>query len=38
MDAAWFDRHILLPGYYPWAPAWVPRDVRIAVLVAGAHG
>src|SRR5690242_12284534 len=36
MDAAWFDRHVLLPGYYPWAPAWVPRDVRLAVLVAGA--
>ncbi len=28
MDGAWFDRHVRLPGYYPWAPAWVARDVR----------
>ena len=35
MDAAWFDRHVLLPGYYPWAPAWLPRDVRLAVLAVG---
>jgi hypothetical protein len=35
MDLAWFERHVLLPGYYPWAPSWVPRDVRIAVALIG---
>src|SRR5207302_5651726 len=35
MDAAWFERHVLLPGYYPWAPVWVSRDVRAGVVIAG---
>jgi hypothetical protein len=35
MDAAWFERHVLLPGYYPWAPDWVSRDVRAGVVIAG---
>ena len=35
MDYPWFERHVLLPGYYPWAPAWVFRDVRAGVAIAG---
>jgi hypothetical protein len=35
MDGAWFERHVLLPGYYPWAPTWVSRDVRAGVAIAG---
>jgi hypothetical protein len=35
MDYPWFERHVLLPGYYPWAPAWVSRDVRAGVAIAG---
>jgi hypothetical protein len=35
MDHAWFERHVLIPAYYPWAPGWVPRDVRIAVAALG---
>jgi lysophospholipase L1-like esterase len=35
MDYAWFERHVLLPSFYPWAPAWVPGDVRAAVAIAG---
>jgi hypothetical protein len=35
MDGPWFERHVLLPNYYPWAPAWFPRDVRAALAVAG---
>ena len=29
MDAPWFERHMLLPWYYPWAPAALPRDFRL---------
>jgi len=36
MDFAWFERHVLLPSFYPWAPAWVPGDVRAGVAIAGA--
>ena len=35
MDYPWFERHVLLPGYYPWAPDWVSRDVRAGVAIAG---
>jgi hypothetical protein len=35
MDYAWFEHHVLLPAYYPWAPGWVPRDVRLAVAALG---
>ena len=35
MDGPWLERHVLLPGYYPWAPAWVSRDVRAGVAIAG---
>ena len=35
MDFPWFERHVLLPGYYPWEPAWVYRDVRAGVAIAG---
>ena len=35
MDYAWFERHVLLPAYYPWVPGWVPRDVRLAVAALG---
>ena len=35
MDYQWFERHVLLPGYYPWTPAWVYRDVRAGVAIAG---
>jgi hypothetical protein len=35
MDYPWFERHVLLPGYYPWAPDWVSRDVRSGVALAG---
>ena len=35
MDYQWFARHVLLPGYYPWTPAWVYRDVRAGVAIAG---
>ncbi len=35
MDYPWFERHVLLPCYYPWAPAWVSRDVRAGVAIAG---
>src|SRR6266851_3337033 len=35
MDYPWFEQHVLLPGYYPWAPDWVSRGVRAGVAVAG---
>lgn len=35
MDAPWFERHMLLPWYYPWAPASLPRDFRLGTVVAG---
>lgn len=35
MDYAWFERHVLLPSYYPWVPGFVPRDVRLAVAALG---
>jgi len=34
LDGRWFERHVLLPWYYPWAPAWVS-DTRIAAAVCG---
>src|SRR5262245_54239875 len=35
MDYPWFEQHVLLPGYYPWTPPWVYRDVRAGVVIAG---
>ncbi|TMA16537.1 MAG: hypothetical protein E6J86_03050 [Deltaproteobacteria bacterium] len=34
LDLRWFELHVLLPWYYPWAPSWVP-DVRVAAAVCG---
>ena len=34
LDGRWFERHVLLPWYYPWAPAWVS-DTRIVAAVCG---
>jgi len=34
LDVRWFDRHVLLPWYYPWAPTGVS-DVRVAAAVCG---
>jgi nucleotide-binding universal stress UspA family protein len=34
LDRRWLERHVLLPWYYPWAPAWVS-DTRIAAAVCG---
>jgi len=34
LDGRWFERHVLLPWYYPWAPAWVS-DARVAAAVCG---
>jgi hypothetical protein len=36
MDAAWFERHVALPCYYPWAPPWLLRNVRFAAALGGA--
>jgi hypothetical protein len=36
LDAPWFERHMLLPWYYPWAPAFLPGWFRLATAVAGA--
>jgi hypothetical protein len=35
MDYPWFERHVLLPSFYPWLPAWIPGDVRAAGAAAG---
>jgi len=34
LDGRWFERHVLLPWYYPWAPAWVSHT-RVAAAVCG---
>jgi len=34
LDGRWFERHVLLPWYYPWAPSWVS-DTRIAAATCG---
>jgi hypothetical protein len=34
-DARWFERHVLLPWYYPWAPSWI-LETRVAAAVCGA--
>ena len=35
VDGRWFERHVLLPWYYPWAPSWTG-DARIGAAVCGA--
>ena len=35
MDFAWFERHVLIPAYYPWAPRFIPRDIRLAIALFG---
>ena len=34
LDGRWFERHVLLPWYYSWAPSWVS-DTRIAAATCG---
>jgi hypothetical protein len=34
MDDSWFERHVALPCYYPWAPPWLLRNVRFGALLA----
>ena len=34
LDGRWFERHVLLPWYYPWAPSWVS-DTRITAATCG---
>ena len=34
VDGRWFERHVLLPWYYPWAPSWIS-NARIAAAVCG---
>jgi hypothetical protein len=35
VDTRWFERHVLLPWYYPWAPSWIP-NTRAAAAICGA--
>ncbi len=35
-DLSWFERHVLLPWFYPWAPASLPRNCRAAFAIGGA--
>ena len=35
LDGRWFETHVLLPWYYPWAPSWVSQT-RIAAAMCGA--
>ena len=30
LQGSWFERHVLLPWYYPWAPAWVSGTRTVA--------
>jgi hypothetical protein len=34
LDGPWFERHVLLPWYYPWAPSWISH-ARVAAAVCG---
>ena len=34
VDGRWFERHVLLPWYYPWTPSWIS-TTRIAAAVCG---
>jgi hypothetical protein len=34
VDGRWFESHVLLPWYYPWAPSWIS-NTRIAAAVCG---
>jgi hypothetical protein len=34
VDGRWFERHVLLPWYYPWAPSWIS-DARIGAAALG---
>jgi hypothetical protein len=34
VDSRWFERHVLLPWYYPWAPSWIV-GTRITAALCG---
>jgi hypothetical protein len=34
LDSRWFERHVLLPWYYPWTPSWISNG-RIGAAVCG---
>lgn len=34
LDGSWFERHVLFPWYYPWAPSWAS-SMRIAAAACG---
>jgi len=36
MDVPWFERHVLFPCFYPWAPAWLPPVVRTVTFIGAA--